>query len=290
MDITTIYEQFPTDSDCLDHLEKVRWAGEPRCPYCGSDKATRRPKEHRYICNSCSTSYSVTVGTIFHDTKLDLQKWFLAISLILNAKKGISARQLSRDIKVNKDTAWYMGMRIRKAMIEQNDLLTGIVEIDETYVGGKPRKENKEDPDKPKNKRGRGTKKVPVVGIIERGGSVKAKVASDLKAKTLSGFVRDKVKIEGATVITDEFSGYAHLKYFVTHEVINHSEAYVCGHIHTNNIESFWAILKRGIIGQYHKVSSHYLCKYIDEFCYRFNQRKNPTVFDLTIQRAVRTV
>ena len=183
-----------------------------------------------------------------------------------------------------------MGMRIRKAMIEQSELLSGIVEVDETYVGGKPRKENKDDPEnpKPKNKRGRGTKKIPVVGIAERRGRVKAMVANNLKAKTLSGFVRDKVKIEGATVMTDEFSGYARLKYFVRHEVINHSEAYVCGNIHTNNIESFWAILKRGIMGQYHKVSAHYLCKYIDEFCYRFNNRKNPEVFALTLSRAVR--
>jgi transposase-like protein len=119
MDIITIYQQFPTDNDCLNHLEKVRWSDGPRCPYCGSDKATARPKERRYHCGNCNTPYSVTVGTIFHDTKLDLQKWFLAISLILNAKKSISARQLARDIGVNKDTAWYMRMRIRRAMVEQ---------------------------------------------------------------------------------------------------------------------------------------------------------------------------
>ena len=110
MDIITIYEQFPSDNDCMNHLESVRWPDGPRCPYCGSDKATARPKEHRYHCGKCNTPYSVTVGTIFHDTKLDLQKWFVAYPR-LNAKKGISSRQLSRDIRVNKDTAWYMGMR-----------------------------------------------------------------------------------------------------------------------------------------------------------------------------------
>ena len=132
-------------------------------------------------------------------------------------------------------------------MVEQRDLLGGIVEVDETYVGGKPRKRNDGTSDEDV-KRGRGTKKVPVVGVIERGGSVKAEVALDLKAKSLSTFIRDKVEIEGATVITDEFSGYAHLKYLVKHEVINHSEGFACGNIHTNSIESFWAILNVALL------------------------------------------
>lgn len=285
MNIIKIYEQFPTDSDCLNHLEKVRWPGGPRCPYCQSDRVTPIPAEHRHHCNSCNTSFSVTVGTIFHNTKLDLQKWFLAISLILNAKKGISSRQLARDIEVNKNTAWYMGMRVRRAMVEQGELLRGIVEADETYVGGKPRKGSDKGPSG--SKRGRGTSKVPVIGIVERGGNVTAKVAKDLKAKTLSSFIRGKVQIEGTTVMTDEFSGYCRLRYFVNHETINHQEAYVCGNIHTNSIESFWAILKRGIIGQYHKVSARHLGKYVDEFCYRYNHRKNTEVFNHTIGKAV---
>lgn len=287
MNIVQVYEQFPAENDCIAHLEQVRWPKEPRCPYCNSSKSTPLPKEHRYHCNSCNTSYSVTVGTIFHKTKIDLQKWFLAISLILNAKKGISSRQLARDIEVHRNTAWYVQMRIRRAMVEQRELLQGIVEVDETYVGGKPRKENVDDPDKPKNKRGRGTKKIAVVGAIERDGKVTAKVPKNLTAKSLNSFIREKVEIQNATVITDEFSGYCKLKYFVKHETINHKVAYVCGNIHTNSIESFWAILKRGIIGQYHKVSVRHLGKYIDEFCYRFNNRKNPAVFELTLSRAV---
>lgn len=137
MNIIEIYEKFPTQIDCINHLEKVRWSEKPFCPYCKSTKATKFKTENRYHCNTCNTSFSVTVGTIFHNTKLDLQKWFLAISLILNAIKGISARQLSRDIKVNKNTAWYMIMRIRRAFTEYGDLLKGIVEIDETYIVGK---------------------------------------------------------------------------------------------------------------------------------------------------------
>ncbi len=162
MDIVKIYKLFPTQKECMIYLEKVLWNNEPTCPYCKSKNTTPMPKEHRYHCNNCNTSYSVTVGTIFHKTKLDLQKWFLGISLVLNAKKGISARQLARDLDVNKNTAWYMGMRIRRAMIENLEFMSGLVEIDETYVGGKPRKGGE-----PFN-RGRRTKETPVVGMVER--------------------------------------------------------------------------------------------------------------------------
>lgn len=243
------------------------------------------PHEHRYHCNNCNTSFSVTVGTIFHKTKLDLQKWFLGISLILNAKKGISARQLARDLDVNKNTAWYMGMRIRRAMIEQRELMNGFVEMDETYVGGKPRKEMHKNGEK--NKRGRGTKKTPVVGMVERGGKVYAKVQKKLDSKTLSRLVKENIDIEESIVITDEFTGYIRLKGFANHKTINHQVCYVDGDIHTNTIEGFWALLKRGIIGQYHKVSVRYLNRYICEFCYRYNNRKNENLFGVTIQKAL---
>ena len=137
MNIVKIYELFPTEADCIAHLERVRWHGTPICPYCKSDRITPMPSEHRHHCNGCNTTFSVTVNTIFHHTHLDLQKWFLAISLVLNAKKGISSRQLARDIGVNKDTAWYVGMRIRNSMFEQPELMRGIVEMrsEERRVG-----------------------------------------------------------------------------------------------------------------------------------------------------------
>ncbi|MFX0201838.1 MAG: IS1595 family transposase [Candidatus Hodarchaeota archaeon] len=161
MNITEIYRLFPDDAHCLAHLEKVRWNDVPRCPYCKSPNTNPMPKEKRYHCNNCNTSYSVTVGTIFHHTHLPLQKWFLALCLILNARKGLSARQLSRDLRVNKNTAWRMGIKIRDAMMEreQRTLLTGIVEIDETYTGGKPRKGTGP------HKRGRSTLSKAVGGI-----------------------------------------------------------------------------------------------------------------------------
>jgi len=288
MNIIQVYKLFPTQDDCLNHIEKVRWQGKPVCPYCKSTNATPYKSERRYHCNNCNTSYSVTVGTIYHKTHLDIQKWFLAIALILNAKKGISARQLARDLEVNKSTGWRMGMQIRKAMAEgaQRELLQGVVEMDECYIGGKPRKGGGGN-NPPK--RGRGTKKTPVVGMIERGGNVKAKVVQKnrLKAKSLSALVREHVDVRNAVLITDEYKGYLGIKYFMPHKTINHQLWYVDGDIHTNGIESFWALLKRGIVGQYHKVSVRHLPQYLNEFCYRHNNRKNPEIFNRTVSRAL---
>ena len=288
MNIVSIYKIFPTETDCIIHLEKVRWHDKLQCVYCQSTNTTPMPKESRYHCNNCNTTFSVTVGTIFHHTHLPLQKWFLALSLVLNAKKGMAARQLARDLEVNKDTAWRMGMKIRRAMMQQTqrELLTGIVEMDETYIGGKPRKGgNNGEP----LKRGRGTKKTPVVGMAEREGKIRAKAVKKekLNVKSLNALVRENVDIKNATLITDEYKGYMGIKYFMPHEVVNHTEWYVNGNAHTNTIESFWALLKRGIVGQYHKVSLRYLPKYIDEFCYRQNNRKEEDLFGLTLQRAV---
>jgi len=286
MDITEIFELFPTQADCIAHLEKVRWQGKPRCVYCGSTN-TIPTKKNRHHCNSCNTKFSVTVGTIFHHTHLPCQKWLLAVALVLNAKKGISARQLARDLKVNKDTAWRIGMKIRDAMQEsaQRELLTGLVEMDEAYIGGKPRKGISGD----KSPRGRGTKKTPVVGMIERGGKVRAKVMKKegLTIKKLTSLVRRNIDISNSTLITDEFSGYFGIKYIMPHKTVDHSVWYVDGDAHTNTIESFWAILKRGIVGQYHKVSLRYLPKYIDEFSYRFNHRHHDDLFGQTIHRAL---
>ena len=128
MNISQIYERFPTEQDCISYIERVRWNGKPICPYCKSSRCTHAPKEARYHCNNCKTSFSATVGTIFHHTHLPLQKWLLAISIILNAKKDISSRQLAQDIEINKNTAWAMQTRVRDAMIEQSELLSGIVE------------------------------------------------------------------------------------------------------------------------------------------------------------------
>jgi transposase-like protein len=286
MNIVQIYKQFPDHASCIKHLEKVRWNDVPKCPYCGSLKVTPAPKELRYHCNNCNTSFSVTVGTVFHKTKLDLQIWFLAVSLVLNAKKGISARQLARDINVTKDTGWFMLMRLRRALIEYGDLLEGIVEADETYVGGKNK--NRHADKKTKGGQGRGGKdKTAVIGLLERGGNVKARKAKDVSGKTLKSFIKQNVK-EGSQLMTDEWKSYNGLSLLYGHSIINHSMGeYVNGCVHTNTLEGFWSLLKRGVIGQYHYVTPRYLNKYVDEFCFRYNNRKNSDIFELTMQKAV---
>jgi len=291
MDIIEIFDKFPTHESCLSYLEQVRWHGKPVCPYCESDNSTAMPKEQRHHCNNCNTTYSVTVRTIFHHTHLPLQKWFLGLSIILNAKKGVSARQLARRLKVHRNTAWRMSMQIRKAMCErgQRELLQGVVEMDETYIGGKPRKVMTSDGKK--NTRGRGTRKIPVVGMVQRGGKVKAEVIKRRKLtfKKLASLVREHVDRKNATLITDEWRGYNSMYKLLPHRTINHSVWYANGDIHTNSVESFWALLKRGIVGQFHKVSIRHLAKYIDEFTYRHNNRDNKNVFFDTLERGVMT-
>jgi len=285
MSIVSTLKKFPNQEAFIAYLEQARWNGNPVCPYCNSENTNHLPNQLRHHCNGCRKSFSATVGTIFHDTRLPLQKWFLAIDLILNAKKGLSSCQLARDLDVRQATAWSMGHRIRKAMKQDTGLLSGIVEMDETYVGGKPRKKAKKDDDDKGNSRGRATKKECVVGMIERGGKVKASNVNkgSLKAKDLKELVRAGIDVENTTLITDEYRGYMTMRRIISHLQINHSEAFAVGAIHTNTIESFWAILKRGIIGQYHKVSKKYLNAYIDEFCWRFNERKNAGAFDLLV-------
>lgn len=261
LNIVYIYKKFPTQLDCIKHLEYVRWNNQPTCPYCNSKKSTKSKTDYRHHCNNCKTSYSVTVDTIFHDTKVDLQKWFLAISLLLNAKKGISSRQLARDIGVNKNTAWYMFMRLRKAFLDNPELLNGIIEADETYVGGK--NINKHNSKKNHNTQGRNTKdKKAIFGILQRNGKVKAQKVKDVKSKTLMSIISRHVE-EGAEIMTDQWVAYKHLSAKFKHISIDHSRGeYANGRCHINTLEGFWALFKRGIVGQYHHVSDRYIDRY----------------------------
>ena len=171
--IIAIYRRFPTKEYCIEHLETVRWKGKPHCPYCKSErvsKHTEQDRRSRWQCSLCRKSFSVTVGTIFHNSHVDLQRWFLLISLMFTAKKRLSALQAARDLEMRSATVWSMMHRIRKAMMDDGKLLAGIVEMDETFVGGKPRKSNHKDPDDKGWPRGRGSDKQPVVGAVERGG------------------------------------------------------------------------------------------------------------------------
>lgn len=286
MDIFEVFDRFPDKSACIKYLEKVRWNNNPCCPYCGSSNYSTMKGEHRFHCNNCNTSFSVTVGTIFHNTKLPLQKWFLAVSLVIDAKKGIAARQLSRDIHVTKDTAWRMLMQIRKAMFEYGDLLQGIIEADETFIGGKNK--NRHNDDKTKGGQGRsGKDKQLVFGVLERDGKVSARTVEDTKKATLQKIIMEKVKHD-STIMTDEWLAYNGLSKKYVHKVIKHNEGrYVDGDIYTNTLEGFWSLFKRGFVGQYHQLSKRYLNKYLDEFCFRYNNRNNENLFETILVKGV---
>ena len=297
MNIIQIFKQFPTQKSCIKHLEKLRWGEIPVCVYCGSTNTNPLNQEGRFrhYCNGCCKAFNVTVGTIFHGTHVPLQKWFLLISLMQNAKKGLSACQAARDIEMNRPTVWSMMHRIRRAMNNDNSLLSGIIEMDETYVGGKPRKDNKKDDDNENSTgspRGRGTKKTAVVGMVERGGNVKAKsvTKNELNFMDFLKMIRKNINVAESLLVTDEYKAYKRMNKVIPHYSVNHSREYVKGDIHTNTIESFWAILKRGIMGQFHWVSKKHLNSYIDEFFYRYNAREidNSIVFTMTLSNILR--
>lgn len=296
MNFFEFQKQFPNEVAVIKHFIAIRYNNEPACHHCGSVAVYHRqdyPKT--FQCMDCNNTFSIFKDTIFENSSTDLVKWMYAIHLFLNGKKGISGLQLMREIGVTYKTAWRMLKQIRSAM--GNEGMEGffetIVEIDETYVGGKPRKNNKGG-NNDNNKRGRGTGKTPVVGVIDRDNKkVHAKVALPNKeGKKLTGkqllSVLTEVAKQGATIMTDEFrsynivssNGFIHLK-------VDHTKEFACGLNHTNSIESFWATLKRGVYGVYHSISSKYLQNYVNEFSFRYNNRENSNTFDLVLKNSV---
>ena len=283
MDLMTIFQRFPDQEACIEHLERVRWGDFPACPRCGSIGVAPKSdgfRVGRWNCHDCHVSFNVLSGTIFEKTRIPLQKWFMAIGLVVNAKKSMSSYQLARDLDLNQKSAWYVLQRIRSQMAtEQEDiLLQGIVEADETYVGGRPRKGNKRTDDRPAP-RGRATSKTPVIGAVERGGSVTAKVASDLSGRGVMQFIREAVSPDGSLLITDEYGAYRATREIMPHAVINHSVRYADGDTHTNTIEGFWSLLKRAWYGAHHHYQRHYMPLYVAEACWKYNQRGNGNTF-----------
>lgn len=282
MDLIEVFEQFPTQDACIVHLESIRWPEIPNCPFCYSEKVGRKAEKGRsgrWNCHACHNSYNVLSGTIFEKTRVPLQKWFLAIALTLNAKKSLSSYQLARDIHISHQTSLYMQHRIRVAMTDNDTMLKGIIEADETYVGGRPRRTNRKNDHTP-NKPGRGTKKTAVIGAIERGGSVIAKIATDLTGKGIVKFLKKHVSLPDSLLVTDEYRGYNVVDSLMAHEVINHSEQYATGDIHTNTMEGFWALIKRAWYGSHHHYSKKYMPLYIAETSWKYNERKNPNMFE----------
>ena len=276
-----IADFFNSEEKCKQAIAQQRWGdGEAVCPYCGSTH-TYMTKEGRYICNDCNHRFSVTVGSIFENTKVSLRKWFLAMYLVSSTKKGVSSHQLARDIKVTQKTAWFMLHKIRGLYGITDEIeLDGEVEMDEMYLGG--RETNKHDSKRTEGTQGRSTKtKTPIFGMLERSGKVIAMKVEDTKGATLMPIVGQFVK-EGSTTYTDEASIYNNLtKNGYDHLFVNHGkrEFVRSSDIHTNGIEGFWAHFKRVIFSTYHCVSKDYVQRYIDEQMYRWNTREEKSSY-----------
>ena len=278
MNLPALNVDFDTDAECRVALEELRWPKGVRCLRCESEKISRISTRNQYDCDSCRYRFSVTTGTVFHDSHLPLPKWFLAVLLMCEAKKGMSANQMKRTLGVAHKTAWYLCHRIRKAMGDAHlAQLGGTVEIDETYVGGKHKGYDWRD------------RKAVVLGAIQRDGNIRLRAGKDSSHAELRGFVREAVANGAARIITDEHAAYRGLGDDDTsHESVNHSrKEYVRGDIHTNTIEGAFGLFKRAIVGSFHQVSHKHLDRYLDEFEFRYNNRKNAYLFRDTLTRLV---
>jgi transposase-like protein len=263
-----------TETEARKYLENIRWGKEPTCPHCGSKEVTElqgkatTPGTWKCKAKECRKKFTVRVGTIFESSHISLRHWVMTFHLLCSSKKGMSAHQVHRSIGVTYKTAWFLCHRIRHAMDQGAGLLKGVVEADETYVGGKPRGSGK-------GHTGRGTKKAPVAALVERGGNVRAKVIERVTARNLREHVKANVD-PNATLMTDEFQSYVSLgREFPRHGVINHGRRqYVNGDVYTNTVESFFALLKRGHYGTFHHLSKKHLHRYVNEIEFRWNHRK----------------
>ncbi len=275
---TTLQEAiqyFSNPDKCLEYVVSRRWPNGVTCPTCGNQKVTFLAKQSRWQCKTKHTKrqFSVKVGTIFEDSALGLDKWLAAMWLLVNCKNGISSYEIARHLGVTQKSAWHMVHRIRLAVrVGSIQKLSGEVEADETFIGGKAR--NMHIAKRKRRITGTGGKdKTVVLGVMERGGEVRTTVIPDRKKKTLQGEVKKHVRA-GSALYTDELLSYDGLAGEYAHKVINHAIAYVDGKIHTNGMENFWSLLKRGINGTYVSVEPFHLFRYLDEQAYRFNNRR----------------
>src|SRR5229473_1451700 len=274
-----IYFAIPENANKF--LADLRWAdGKPRCPHCGSDNVTYLASVNRYKCygKHAKAQFSLKVGTIFEDSPIGLDKWLCAMWLIVNCKNGISSCEVARDLGITQKSAWFMDHRIRFALYSGSfEKLSGHVEADETFIGGKAR--NMHITERKRRITGTGGKdKTAVIGIVERGGKVRTSVIPNRKKKVLQAEVRKHVEA-GSALYTDALKSYEGLGEF-EHQVIDHAVSYVEGNIHTNGLENFWSLLKRGINGTYVSVEPFHLFRYLDEQTFRFNNRKEMNDYD----------
>ena len=281
MDLPTLIEEYGTEDKCRALLERLRWPHGVYCPRCGGQTISRIEKRNQFDCDSCRYQFSVKAGTIFNDSHLPLWKWFLAVYLVCESKKGISGKQLQRTIGVSYKTAWYLGHRIRSAMEEDAPVpLKGVVEVDETWVGGKTRN------------RSPWANKAMVLGAVERDGDVRFSVRvgpNRKKRESYHAFVEQTVDDSAKAIYTDSANAWGNLSdHNTTHQKVNHAaEEWVRAQVHTNTVEGVWSLLKRSVVGTYHQLSAKHLPAYLDEIAFRFNNRDNPYLFRDTLLRMI---
>ena len=285
VDLLAVVNRYGTDDQCRAYLTELRWPDGVKCPKCQSAKISRIKERNQYDCDSCRYQFSVLSGTMFHDTHLALTKWFFATYILCESRKGVSANQLKRMLRVSYETAWYLCHRIRAAMkaVPPIKKLDGTVEVDETYVGGKER--GRRLPGCRQPGFGESNKEI-VVGIRQRGGDLRFFHAEDAKTGTLAKYIRENISDDVDVIVTDEYRGYRKAVGRARHETVNHGrKEYVRfgTDIHTNSIESAFSLLKRGIVGTWHRVSAKHLQAYLDEMCFRFDNRQNPYLFRDTL-------
>ena len=275
-----LFEMFPDEESATAWFEQTRWPdGSRPCPRCDSERTheVRNRKPMPFRCSDCRKYFSVRTGSVLEESRLPLRKWVIAIYLMATNLKGVSSMKLHRDLEITQKSAWFMTQRIREAWLDDTEQLHGPVEVDETYFGGERKNMHAW---QRKQLKGRGTSgKAPVIGAKDRvTGRIRVQRIQDVNTENLEGFVSDAVK-DGATVYTDEHVGYRNLGRRYHHEAVRHSvKEYVDGQAHTNGIESFWSMLKRGYQGVYHKMSFEHLHRYAVEFAGRHNVRDLDTI------------
>jgi transposase-like protein len=280
MNLVELVEKFADEEKCRSYIEALRWPDGVKCPRCKANKVYRILKRDQFVCDSCSYQFSATSGTIFHDSHLPLWKWLLAVYLVAESKKGMSANQLKRTLAVSYKTAWYLCHRIRKAMAGAKlEPLKGVVEMDETYIGGK------------RHHVGSGyvENKTMVLGVMQRGGHAHLRAEKRKPTmKVLREFIHAQVDLKNSRLMTDEHPAYQGTCPGTVHQTVNHQkEEWVRGDVHTNRIENAWSLFKRSVVGSYHKISRKHLDAYLDEFEWRFNNRENPFLFRDTVQKLI---
>jgi transposase-like protein len=287
MTLLDVHELFSTDEKCREVLKRLRWPNGPECPRCKASAVQLETEKQLFYCGECDYQFTVTSGTIFHDTHLPLLKWFVAVYLLCESRKGMSANQIKRTLGISYKTAWYLCHRIRRAMREvDRSMLDGTVEVDETFVGGKAKNMHASQRAKKIQGRGKVGKQI-VIGIRQRNGDLCFFHADDITSGTLARYIRENVSQDVDVIITDEFKAYnnavGELK--PRHKTVNHGGGvYVDGSTHTNTVESAFSLLKRGIMGTWHNISAKHLPAYLDEMTFRFNRRKRSDLFVDTLR------